>query len=97
MNFWEKSENAMFLHSLRKTKFHAKNQKNLSRSFPEKWGKTERRRDRDGPEYKGPPDAIANPSDQKRKTLFFLVYQYLVHIQNKPERTTAVVNQLVHK
>ena len=26
---------------------------------------TERQRDRDGPEYKGPPDAIAKPSDQK--------------------------------
>ena len=25
----------------------------------------ERKRDRDGPEYKGPPDAIAKPSDQK--------------------------------
>ena len=30
---------------------------------------TERQRDRerDGPEYKGPPDAIAKPSDQKLK------------------------------
>ena len=55
--------------TLPKTKFHAKNQKNLSRGFPEKSGKTERQTDReterDGPEYKGPPDAIAKPSDQK--------------------------------
>ena len=28
---------------------------------------TDRQRDRDGPEYKGPPDAIAKPSDQKIK------------------------------
>ena len=53
-----------------KTKFHAKNQINLSLGFPRKWGKrerqTERQRDRDGPEYKGPPDAIAKPSDQKQ-------------------------------
>ena len=27
---------------------------------------TDRERDRDGPEYKGPPDAIAKPSDQKQ-------------------------------
>ena len=49
------------------TKLHAKNQKNLSRGFPGKQGETdtERERDRDGPEYKGPPDAIAKPSDQK--------------------------------
>ena len=26
---------------------------------------TKRETDRDGPEYKGPPDAIAKPSDQK--------------------------------
>ena len=53
--------------TLPKTKFHAKNQKNLSRGFPGKQGKTERQRerDRDGPEFKGPPDAIAKPSDQK--------------------------------
>ena len=56
--------------TLPKTKFHAKNQKNLLRGFPGKWGKTDRQRkretdrDRDGPEYKGPPDAIAKPSDQ---------------------------------
>ena len=55
--------------TLPKTKFHAKNQKNLSRGFPGKVSETERQRDReterDGPEYKGPPDAIAKPSDQK--------------------------------
>ena len=48
------------------TKLHAKNQKNLSRGFPGKQGERDRQRDRDGPEYKGPPDAIAKPSDQKR-------------------------------
>ena len=56
--------------TLPKTKFHAKNQKNLSRGFPGKWGKKDRQRDRqrdrDGPEYKGPPDAIAKPSDQQK-------------------------------
>ena len=59
--------------TLPKTKFHAKNQKNLSRGFPGKLSERERERDReterqterDGPEYKGPPDAIAKPSDQK--------------------------------
>ena len=55
--------------TLPKTKFHAKNQKNLSRGSPGKLSETERQRDRqrdrDGPEYKGPPDAIAKPSDQK--------------------------------
>ena len=51
--------------TLPKTKFHAKNQRNLSRVFPGKKGKTERQTERDGPEYKGPPDAIAKPSDQK--------------------------------
>ena len=49
-----------------------KNQKNLSCGFPGKQGEREmrvrdRERDRqierDGPEYKGPPNAIANPSD----------------------------------
>ena len=54
--------------TLPKTKFHAKNQKNLSRGFPGKLSETERERERqterDGPEYKGPPDAIAKPSDQ---------------------------------
>ena len=65
--------------TLPKTKFHAKNQKNLSRGFPGKLSETdretdrERERDRDGPEYKGPPDAIAKPSDQK-KSKFQNVY-----------------------
>ena len=30
-----------------KTKFHAKNQKNLSRGFPGKWGKRDRQTDRE--------------------------------------------------
>ena len=55
--------------TLPKTKFHAKNQKNLSHGFPGKLSERDRERDRqtdrDGPEYKGPPDAIAKPSDQK--------------------------------
>ena len=47
MNFWGKSENFMFLHSLRLSfMFHAKNQKNLSRGFPGKWGKRDRQTDR---------------------------------------------------
>ena len=61
--------------TLPKTTFHAKNQKNLSRGFPGKRGKTDRQRERqterDGPEYKGPPDAIAKPSDQKISLLRF--------------------------
>ena len=51
--------------TLPKTKFHAKNQKNLSHGSPGKLSETERQTERDGPEYKGPPDAIAKPSDQK--------------------------------
>ena len=47
------------------TKLHAKNQTIRSRGFPGKHSETERQRDRDGPEFKGPPDAIAKPSDQK--------------------------------
>ena len=51
------------------TKLHAKNQKNLSPGFLRKQGERDRERetDRDGPKYKGPPDAIAKPSDQKLK------------------------------
>ena len=49
-----------------KTNLHAKNQKILSRGFPRKHlQERERDTDRDGPEFKGPPDAIAKPSDQK--------------------------------
>ena len=65
------------------TKLHAKNQKNLSRGFPGKQGETERERerdrqtDRDGPEYKGPPDAIAKPSDQQNWLKKSLVYRLL--------------------
>ena len=43
------------------TKLHAKNQKNRGRE-------TDRQTDRDRPEYKGPPDAIAKSSDQKEST-----------------------------
>ena len=55
-----------------KTKLHAKNWKILSRGFPGKGGgdrqtdrQTERQTERDGPEFKGLPDTIAKPSDQK--------------------------------
>ena len=60
--------------TLPKTKFNAKNQKNLSRGFPgkqrRKQRETERQteRQRDGPEYKGPSDAIAKQSDQKEQS-----------------------------
>ena len=64
-----------------KTKLHAKNQKILSRGFPGKQGKRDRERDRDGPEFKGPPDAIAKPSDQKNA--IFVLYLNLVHISPK--------------
>ena len=59
MNFWEKSENVMFLHSL-KLSFMQKIRKIYRAVFRE-----QRETDRDGPEYKGPPDAITKPSDQK--------------------------------
>ena len=65
MNFWEKSENVMFLHSLRLS-FMQKIRKIYRAVFWEKKGNRERETERDGPEYKGPPDAIAKPSDQKR-------------------------------
>ena len=70
MNFREKSENVMFLHSLRLTymqkirKFYrAVFQENRVRER-QRDRQTDRQRDRDGPEFKGPPDAIAKPSDQ---------------------------------
>ena len=56
----------MFLHSLRLS-FMQKSEKSIARFS----GKTtrdrlrERETERDGPEYKGPPNAIAKPSDQK--------------------------------
>ena len=65
MNFWEKSENVMFLHSVRLS-FMQKIRKIYRAVFREKGVRqTERQTARDGPEYKGPPDAIAKPSDQK--------------------------------
>ena len=61
----------MFLHSLRLSymqkirKFYrAVFQKNRVRE-------TDRETDRDGPEFKGPPDAIAKPSDQKHSLSSF--------------------------
>ena len=59
MNFWEKCKNIMFLHSL---SFMQKIRKIYRAVFRENGV---RERERDGPEYKGPPDAIAKPSDQK--------------------------------
>ena len=63
MNFSEKSENVMFLHSLRLSykqkirKFYrAVFRENIYR---ERDRQRERETDRDGPEFKGPPDAIA--------------------------------------
>ena len=56
INFWKKRKRHVL--TLPKTKFHAKNQKNLSRGFPGKLSETEReretdrQRERDGPEYK---------------------------------------------
>ena len=70
MNFWEKSENVMFLHSLRLS-FMQKIRKIYRAVFRENGVRetdreTERQTERDGPEYKGPPDAIAKPSDQQQ-------------------------------
>ena len=66
MNFWENSENVMFLHSLRLS-FMQKIRKIYRAVFRENFY---RETDRDGPEYKGPPDAIAKPSDQKFGYIF---------------------------
>ena len=54
----------MFLHSLRLS-FMQKIRK-IYRAVIRKKGE-DRETERDGPEYKGPPDAIAKPSDQKEK------------------------------
>ena len=65
MNFREKSENVMFLHSLRLS-YMQKIRKFYRAVFRENIVRQkERQRERDGPEFKGPPDAIAKPSDQK--------------------------------
>ena len=75
MNFWEKSENVMFLHSLRLSymqkirKFYRavfrENRVRERERERERDRQRQRQRDRDGPEFKGPPDAIAKLSDQK--------------------------------
>ena len=62
MNFREKSKNVTLLHSLILS-YMQKSEKSIAR-FSGKTG-GERETDRDGPEFKGPPDAIAKPSDQK--------------------------------
>ena len=66
----------MFLHSLRLS-YMQKIGKFYRAVFREKGGETDRQRDRqrdrqterDGPEFKGPPDAIAKPSDQKNDNI----------------------------
>ena len=68
MNFWEKSENVMFLHSLRLS-FMPKIRKIYRAVFRERRGgdrQTERQTERDGPKFKGPPDTIAKPLDQQK-------------------------------
>ena len=67
--FWKKNENVTLLRSLILS-YMQKIRKIYRADFRENRGRqTERQRDRqtdrDGPEYKGPPDAIAKPSDQK--------------------------------
>ena len=63
---------------------HAKNQKNLSRGSPGKLSERERERERetererDVPEYKGPPDAIANPSDQNMVLLLRALANFML-------------------
>ena len=59
--FSGKSKNVMFLHSLRLS-YMQKIRKFYRAVFREN---IVRQRDRDGPEFKGPPDTIAKPSDQK--------------------------------
>ena len=71
MNFRGKSENVMFLHSLRLS-YMQKIRKFYRAVFREnRVRQTERQReretDRDGPELKGPPDTIAKLLDQKRQ------------------------------
>ena len=63
MNFREKSENVTLLHSLILS-YMQKSEKSIAR-FSGKTG-GDRETERDGPEFKGPPDAIAKPSDQKQ-------------------------------
>ena len=62
MNFWEKNENVTLLCSLILS-YMRKIRKIYRADFRENRGR-QREKDRDGPEYKGPPDAIAKPSDQ---------------------------------
>ena len=69
MNFWEKRKH----HSLTfpTTKLHAI-RKIYRAVFRENRGERETERERDGPKFKGPPDAIAKPSDQKIRKWFLL-------------------------
>ena len=73
--FGKKCENVMFLHSIRlsfmpkiRKIYRAVLRENLVRET-----ERETESERDGPEYKGPPDAIAKPSDQKYRTWFEVV------------------------
>ena len=63
MNFWGKSENITFLRFLILS-YMQKIRKIYRTDFSGKTGRN-RETDRDRPKYKGPPDAIANLSDQK--------------------------------
>ena len=57
----------MLLHSLRLS-YMQKIRKFYRAVFWENfYRERDRQRDRDGPEFKGPPDAIAKPSDQKEQ------------------------------
>ena len=63
--FREKSENVMFLHSLRLS-YMQKIRKFYRAVFRENIVREkDRHTESDGPEFTGPPDAIAKPSDQK--------------------------------
>ena len=93
MNFWEKSENVMFLRSLRlsfmpkiRKIYRAVLRENLVRQR-ERPRERQRERDRDGPEYKGPPDAIAKPSDQKTDNV------YLTILTANTNRTLSPIDQ----
>ena len=67
MNFREKSENVTLLHSLILS-YMQKIRKIYRAVFREnRVRQTQRETDRDGPEFKGPLDAIAKPSDQKNR------------------------------
>ena len=101
MNFWKKNENVTLSCSLILS-YMQKIRKIYRADFRENWGRhrerqTERETDRDGPEYKGPPDAIAKPSDQKKKigqnsSKKGSPTPWQVHISNFPRVTTIYLS-----